>query len=161
MRYKNWKPKEQYFGTLYYGHYFKKVKFGYTGDYFYEQVTNKGLPRLPYYETAFDDYYNTKRINNSVNLNGLISKNYYLNVLAAYNHFQRVKNTYFKDLTTLDEVLTENASDQDTSTFNDIMTRGTISRTKDSAKFNYELGYDINHETALGIRIKNSNSNFY
>lgn len=156
LRFKNWKPKEQYFGTLYYGHYFKKLKLGYTGDYFYEQVTNKGFPRLPYYETAFDDYYNTKRINNSVNLNGQISKNYYLNVLAAYNHFQRVKNTYFKDLTTLDQVLTENASDQDTSVFNDIITRGTISRTKDSAKFNYEFGYDINHETALGIRIKNS-----
>lgn len=156
LRFKNWKPKEQYFGTLYYGHYFKKVKFGYTGDYFYEQVTNKGLPRLPYYETAFDDYYNTKRINNALNLNGQITKNYYLNVLAAYNHFQKVKNTYFKDLTTLDQVLTENASDQDTSAFNDIITRGTISRTKDSAKFNYEFGYDINHETALGIRIKNS-----
>lgn len=156
LRFKNWKPKEQYFGTLYYGHYFKKIKFGYTGDYFNEEVTNKGMPRLPYYETAFDDYYNTKRINNSLNLNGQISKKYYLNVLAAYNHFQRVKNTYFKDLTTLDEVLTENVSDQDTSTFNDFITRGTMSRTKDSAKFNYELGYDINHETASGLRIKDT-----
>lgn len=155
LRYKNWKPKEQYFGTLYYGHYFNKLKLGYTGDYFYEQVTNRGLPRLPYYETAFDDYYNTHRINNSLSLGGQLSKKYYINVLAAYNHFKRVKNTYYKDLTSLEEFLTENQN-QDTSVFNTFMSRGSISTTRDSSKINFELGYDINHETALGIRIKNS-----
>ncbi len=155
LRYKSWKPKEQYFGTLYYGHYFQKIKFGYTGDYFYEQVTNRGLPRLPYYESAFDDYYNTHRINNSLNLAGQVNKKYYVNVLAAYNHFKRIKNTYYKDLTTLDQFLTENEKDQDTSIFNTIMSRGSISSTKDSSKINFELGYDINHETAVGIRIEN------
>ena len=156
LRYMNWKPKEQYFGTLYYGHYFKELKFGYTGDYFYEQVTNRGLPRLPYHETAFDDYYNTWRINNSVSLVGQLNKNYYLNLLAAYTDFKRIKNTYFKDLTTLDQVLSENSGDQDTSIFRNAMSRGSISTTKASAKLNYEVGYDINHETALGLRIKNT-----
>jgi outer membrane receptor for ferrienterochelin and colicins len=155
LRYKNWKPKEQYFGTLYYGHYFNKLKFGYTGDYFYEQVTNRGLPRLPYYETAFDDYYTTNRINNSLNLAGQVNKKYYLNLLVAHNYFNRIKNTYYKDLTSLDQVLTENKSDQDTSVFNNIMSRGSISTTKDSTKINTEFGYDINHETATGIRIGN------
>lgn len=154
LRYKNWKPKEQYFGTIYYGHYFNKLKFGYTGDYFYEQVTNRGLPRLPYYETAFDDYYTTNRINNLLNLAGQVNKKQYLNLLVAHNHFKRLKNTYYKDLTSIEEILTENASDQDTSVFNNIMSRGSISTTKDSTKINAELGYDINHETATGIRIE-------
>ncbi len=155
LRFKNWKPKEQYFGTLNYIHRFKNLKLGYTGDYFYEQVINKGLPRLPYYETAYDDYYNTNRINNSLILTGQISKNYYVNLLVAHTHFKRIKNTYFKDLTTLNEILTVNPSDQDTSVFNNIVARGSISKTKANSKLNYELGYDINHETALGLRIKN------
>ncbi len=153
-RYKNWKPKEQYFGTLYYGRYIKELKLGYTGDYFHEQITNKGFPRLPYHETAFDDYYKTYRINNSLSLAGALNKKLYTNILFAYNHYQRIKNTYFKDLTTLDELLTENESDQDTAIFNDIITRGSISTTRDSAKINCEIGYDINHETAIGLRIK-------
>lgn len=155
LRFKDWKPKEQYFSTLLYGHYFKNIKLVYTGDYFYEQVTNRGLPRLPYYETALDDYYNTYRVNNSISLNGALNKKYYLNVLAAHNHFKRIKNTYFKDLTTLEQTLTENSSDQDTSIFKNIMGRASISTTKDSAKLNYEIGYDVNHETAFGLRINN------
>lgn len=153
-RYKNWKPKEQYFGTLYYGRYFKELKIGYTGDYFYEEIINRGLPQLPYRETAFDDYYKTYRINNSLNLAGQLNKKYYTNIIFAYNNYKRIKNTYFKDLTTLNQVLSENASDQDTSIFNNITTRGSITTTKDSAKLNYEIGYDINHETAIGVRIK-------
>lgn len=159
LRYKNWKPKEQFFGTLNYGHYFNKLKLGYTGDYFYEQVTNKGIPRAPYNETAFDDYYKTNRISNSLNLNGQLNKKYHLNLIAAYNHFKRNKNTYYNDLTTLNKILTINNGDQDTSTFNNIITRGTISSTKDTAKLNYEVGYDINYETALGSQIKNSKQN--
>lgn len=153
-RYKNWKPKEQYFGTLYYGRYIKELKFGYTCDYFYEQIMNRGLPRLPYYETAFDDYYTTNRLNNSFSLTGQLNKKYYTNIIFAYNHYQRLKNTYFKDLITLDQVLTENTGDQDTTTFNDFIARGSISSTKDTARLNYEIGYDINHETGFGLRIK-------
>lgn len=154
LRFKNWKPKEQYFGSVYYGHYYKQMKLGYTADYFFEQIMNRGMPRQPYYETAFDDYYTTNRINNSLNLTGELNKNYYLNILFAYNHFKRIKNTYFKDLTTLEEIMTENKSDQDTTQFNNVTARGSISSTKDSAKINYEIGYDINHETGSGLRIR-------
>jgi outer membrane receptor for ferrienterochelin and colicins len=153
-RYKSWKPKEQYFGTIYYGRYINNLKLGYTFDYFNEQITNRGYPLPPYYKTAFDDYYYTNRINNSLSLAGQINKNYYTNILFAYNHYQRVKNTYFKDLTTLVQKLTENESDQDTTIFNELTARGSISTTKDSAKLNYEIGYDIFHETGFGLRIK-------
>lgn len=153
-RYMDWKSKEQLFGTLHYSYFIKNLKLGYTGDLFHERITNRGLPRLPYYETAFDDYYTTNRINNSLNLTGALNKTIYLNVLVAYNHYQRTKNTYFKDLTTLNENLTENSSDQDTTKFSVLTTRGSISTTKDSAKINYEIGYDVNIESGFGIRIK-------
>lgn len=156
-RFMNWKPKEQYFATFNYVRFlpFKKgdLKLGYTADYFNEAILNRGMPRQPYFENAFDDQYQTRRVTNSADLKGALNKNYYLNILAAYTHYQRIKNTYFKDLTTLQQGLTENPGDQDTSTFNTITTRGSISTTGFS-KFNYEAGYDINHEKSFGIRIK-------
>jgi outer membrane receptor for ferrienterochelin and colicins len=155
-RYSSWKPKEQYFGTLNYNYSFKTLKLGYTGDYFYEKITNRGLPRKPYFESAFDETYITNRINNSIFLTGKIGKNHYLNVLAAYNHFERKKNQYYVDLTNMNNTLTTNIGDQDTSIFNDIITRGTFSQQKANTPFNYEVGYDINHETSKGIRIKNT-----
>ncbi len=156
-RYMNWKPKEQYFATVNYMRFLPlkqgELALGYTGDYFKEDILNRGLPRLPYYETAFDDQYHTRRITNSVNLQGALNKNHYLQLLGAFTNYQRIKNTFYKDLTTLTQTLTENPGDQDTSVFNTITTRGSISSTRKN-KFNYEIGYDVNHEKSLGIRIK-------
>ncbi len=155
-RFKNWKPKEQYFGTFNYSVFIKNIKIGYTSDYFYEEVMNRGYPRQPYQTSAFDDYYLTNRITNSINISGKLSKNYRINLIFSNNHFKRTKNTFFKDLTTLEEILTPNPSDQDTSTFVNYLARGTFSFIKDSSKINFEMGYDLNHETGYGIRIKNS-----
>lgn len=153
-RYQQWKPKEQYFGDLQYIRKINKLSLNYKGGYFYEIITNKGLPRSPYGETAFDDYYRTYRIDNALFLNGEIAKNKNINFLVSYNDYKRIKNEYYKDLTTLNEVLTENQSDQDTTKFNLINSRATFSTSKDSAKINYEVGYDINVENAYGLRIK-------
>lgn len=155
-RFQSWKPKEQFFGTMNLGRQFKNIHTGYCFDYFQEEIVNKGFPRKPYFETAFDDYYVTNRINHSVTVNGNISKNYRINIVAGNNHFVRTKNTYFKDLTTLEEKLVSNSGDQDTSTFNDVTFRGCISYIKDSTLFNYELGYDIHNEMGKGARIKNN-----
>lgn len=156
-RFKSWKPKEQYFGNLGYGYRFKALTLRYSGEYFWELITNRGQRRPPYYETAIDDYYRTQRINNSITLNGKVSK-YNLNIIAAYNYFQRNKNTYFKNLVDLTEQLSPNNSDQDTSRFGQWMSRGTISTSKQrltnkKSVCNFEAGYDINYETAYGNRI--------
>jgi len=155
-RVKDWKPKEQYYGALFLGREIKELKLGYTGDVFHEKITNRGAPRPPYNETAFDDYYRTLRVNNTLSLNGKLNKNYNINVIGSYNYFQRTKNTYFKDLTNLNEVLSTNSSDQDTTKFKTLMSRGSISYIKDSAALHYELGYDLNNETGYGVRIKDN-----
>lgn len=155
-RVKDWKPKEQYFGTFFAGVKFNKLRLGYTSDYFYEQIMNRGLPRAPYFETAFDDYYTTHRFSNSLTLNGQLTKRLNTNLLFAYNYYQRVKNTYVNDLTTLNQQLTETASDQDTSKFLNFTARGTFSTFNNAAKLNGEIGYDLQHETGLGLRIKDN-----
>src|SRR5690606_9732938 len=78
---------------------------------------------------------------------------HHVKVIASYNDFERVKNTYFRDLTTLEAQLSANPDDQDTSRFSLWMSRGTFARAKVGAKLNYEVGYDINVETAHGRRI--------
>lgn len=154
-RYQQWKSKEQYFASLSYTYSFKRLNLGYSSSYFKEKILNRGMPRAPYYETAFDDHYYTTRFDNSISLAGKLSGNWNVNSNNAYNYYNRTKNTFYRDLTTLAQVITENPSDQDTTAFSLLMSRTSFSRTKDSAMFNFEFGYDINYESALGKRIEN------
>lgn len=152
-RFQSWKPKEQLFGRAYWGRYFGALKWGYTGDLFLENIVNRGLPRLPYQETAFDDRYRTWRMTHATSLVGAVGKKHHLSVQAATNLYRRTKNTWFKDLTTLEEVLSADPSEQDTSQLWDHSSRGTLSSTRQAARWNYELGYDAHLETAAGARI--------
>jgi outer membrane receptor for ferrienterochelin and colicins len=152
-RYQQWKPKEQYFASFGYNYTVNKLNFGLKSAYFDEKIVNRGYPRAPYSETSFDDYYYTKRIDNNIYLNGKISKNWSVNSLVAYNYYNRIKKTVYKDLTNLNETLSLNSSDQDTSNFTLLMSRASFVHKIDSSKLNYELGYDVNYESALGKRI--------
>lgn len=152
-RFKSWKPREQYFGRLQYHVNIKNFHLGYRGEIFKELITNRGLPRAPYNETTFDDTYRTFRNDHSIYGSGKISKNFHLNVVTGYNNYERKKNTYFKDLTTLEEQLSANASDQDTSVFIQWMGRASVASQFKDSWINFETGIDINHETAKGIRI--------
>lgn len=152
-RFQDWKPKEQLFGTLNYRRVFGDLTLDLTSDYFWEEVINKGMPRAPYFQSAFDDYYKTNRFNNAATLNGKLKEDKHLNIIVAYNHFKRTKNTFIRDLTTIEDQLSASSGAQDTSTFNNIMSRGTFSSSNEEALFNYELGYDINHEVGFGPRI--------
>lgn len=149
-----WNPKEQYFGTLKYGYGFKRLQFTVKGDAFYEKITNRGESRSPYNVTAFDDFYYTNRYNGSASVRGEILENHYLDQIVAYNYYRRIKNTFFKDLTTLDMTMTPNAGDQDTARFDAYLLRGFVSRNKPDKIFNYQMGYDINIETGEGKRIE-------
>lgn len=154
-RVQTWKPKEQYFGGFNYGYDFKKLKFDYNFDYFYESIHNKGLPDTSATTVVgLDDYYNTHRINNSISLSGMLSKHFRINGVAAFNYFRRNKNTYVKDLTDLQESLSISDGSQDTSVFTSLMSRATISNVNKSSKLNYEVGYDLRHDYSRGARIE-------
>lgn len=154
-RFQQWKPKEQYFASAAYQYSFKKIDVGVKSAYFDESIINRGYPRAPYAESTFDDHYYTKRLDNSVFLKGRLSPNWSVNALTAYNYYNRVKRTVYKDLTTLDETLSANSSDQDTSRFTQLMTRASFIHSVQNSKINYELGYDANYQSAFGKRIEN------
>ena len=152
-RFMTWKPKEQIFGGVFFqwnkNGWFVRTKL----NVFNETIINRGYPRAPYQETAFDDHYSTRRIDKSLTLKKKVSKHGIINSLFAYNRYDRIKSTYFVDLTTLDQQLTNNPSDQDTSMFDQWVFRGNFSSLRDSVKFNYQIGYDVLIESASGRRI--------
>lgn len=150
----DWKPKEQWFGGLDYSSSINKTEWRIKSNLFLEKLTARGEPRAPYYESAFDDYFYTTRIDNSIFLKSPLSKNLSANILGGYNYYQREKRAYLKDLVNIEYTLLDAPDAQDTSVFDLIFSRGSIVYAKDSSKINGQLGYDINVETSRGKRIE-------
>ena len=153
-RYASWKPKLQYSTSVDIAQDIDKWTIGLHSDYFFEKIMNRGYPRAPYNESAFDDQYLTHRFNNNLNFKSALNPNYHIQGFIDYSYFERTKNTYLKDLTTLEPTMTNNPGDQDTTKFKNWMSRVSIHSTKNQA-INYEAGYDAQSEIALGNRIAN------
>ena len=150
-RFKEWKPKEQIINKIQYNLQTKNYTINNYIESFYEKLTNRGMPREPYFENAFDEYYHTYRTNFGSNIN-LKDDKKRVKILLAYNNYIRAKETFFKDLTTLSSILVEDASAQDTSTFNLILARAIISNIEDQS-LQYQIGLETQSETAKGNRI--------
>jgi outer membrane receptor for ferrienterochelin and colicins len=152
-RFLEWKPREQYFGS---------INYNYTGDfhsasvkseYFNQKIQNKGNPVLtPYQAYGFDDYYFTRRLNESLVYEWRMKKAK-LQFINAYSNYRHIKNTFRKDLVTLDQTLLTGDEIQDTSTFYSFAFRGTYSTNIPLNKINYQLGYDVNFESGEGNKI--------
>jgi outer membrane receptor for ferrienterochelin and colicins len=158
-RHMQWKPKIQYTANFKYGTDIGNFKLRYSARYFNEYILNRGTPRPPYFEDAFDDEYRTDRITNSIFFNGNISKNQYIDLLFDYSYYVRKKNTYFKDLTTLKQVMTTNEGDQDTTMFDNYIFRGSYSWDDPYKVVGVLAGTELNFETAEGRRIEDSTKN--
>lgn len=148
-----WNPKEQVFGGINYRYNRKNTLFNFGGQLFNENIINRGTPRPPYQQSAFDDYYQTTRINQRANFQYRFKNNYKLSIIAAYNGYLRKKNTQIRDLTEITDVISGNPSDHDTSAYHSFIARGRFVQTKINSKINYEIGYDILYEIANGERI--------
>lgn len=147
-----WRPREQYQGTLQYVWDLKNTTFNYKGSYFYELITSRGMPLAPYFESAFDNFFHTYRRDNAVFINTNLPKERHINFMAAYNAYKRVKKESSTDLTTLIETYPDN--NQDTSMYNELNSRATLTTGKVSARFNYEIGYDVNLQWANSTQIE-------
>lgn len=153
-----WKPKEQYFGTAEVGLQVKKTEISLRSSYFEEKITNRGYPREPYYETAFDEYYFTKRLDHAIFMNTKF-KNLNVRNEVAFNIYDRTKNTFYTDLTTLEQTFTGGSELQDTSEFTLLHVKSVLSKFSLASTLNFETGIDLNIETARGKRIEDSIQN--
>lgn len=153
-RYKQWKPREQYFADASYLYNSDKFIYRLKAEYYNELITDRGLPRQPFLINAFDNYYRTYRYNGSSDALFKFKKDKSLQLKGAYNYYKRLSNNYFKDLTNLENTLTP-AENQDTSVFTNIMARAIYSFYSKEKKLTYQTGIDINYETGIGKRILN------
>ena len=152
-RYKDWKPREQYFGSFLFSRRINHLKLSYIFDVFTEKMTDRGAPRSPYFVNAFDTHVKTLRLSNKLLLSGRISKNNFLDITMSQSYYTRSRNIYFKDLTTLEETITQSNTDQDTTTFNNYMFRGVFSTNSDSSKFNFMVGSELKQDFIKAERV--------
>lgn len=153
-RFKQWKPKEQYFSRFSYCYQKNSFSLKPYLSYFYEKITNRGMPRAPYNEMAFDDEYNSWRIDGGLSIQKTFDNQSSLNIQAAYNDYKRIKNTFVKDLTTLNRVLSETPGSQDTISFSLLMSRGTWNTNRKGKSLDIQLGYELSLENSAGKRIE-------
>ncbi|MEL6864121.1 MAG: TonB-dependent receptor [Bacteroidota bacterium] len=145
-----WNPKTQYNadGTLRY-RFSDSTNLTYQFRYFNEVLSNYGGVRRPQFRPyAFDEFYTTKRLDHSLNLETYIGKNFYLNSTTAYNQYDREKETERLDMET------------DTTSFTSFLHRSILSTVSDS-KLNAQVGFEILGETGSGGRIVDSTSTPY
>jgi outer membrane receptor for ferrienterochelin and colicins len=151
-----WKPKQQVFGNFGIVNQTGKLKVRFTTDIFSEKLENRGVPVINHKEAyAYDEYYLTNRFITSLNLEYKINKTSYWNVLSSFSFYQRDKVTYRKDLTqTYNNMeLVPSPDANSTNSFLNVMSRGTYNNSKQD-KFNYQIGYDVNINSAFGTKIE-------
>jgi len=152
-RFSQWKPKTQLFGGARISYQRKKWNIQLSSRIFEENIINKGLPRAPYYITAFDDNYYTMRFDNAIRAQGKVGRNGQFKAMASFNDYLRRKNSYAVDLTGVSKELATTSGDQDTSTFQQLISRSSYVYQPDSSWYGFEIGYDINVQFAQGARI--------
>jgi outer membrane receptor for ferrienterochelin and colicins len=152
-RFKLWKPKRQYDTEVWHAYRKGDSKLRTTFSYFHELLKNKGALLPPYYETAFDNHFHTRRWTLKAEGHHPLSEQLLLEGTAAWSDFRREKETLFKDLTTLTEVRSANTEDQDTSVFSALMIRTMLTQPDKNKAFSFQAGTDIHHEFGEGKRI--------
>ena len=119
---------------------------------FNEKLINKGYPRAPYGEIAFDEHYLTRRYNSSITFNHYNSNLKDLEVLFSLNTFRRYKYRYSNDLTTLNASLISGNGESDTTSLYEIKSRGNHLM-KQTERLTLNIGWDVSHEALSGARI--------
>jgi outer membrane receptor for ferrienterochelin and colicins len=147
------KPRRQYFFDGYYIFSTGKLKLKVAGDYFNELLLDKGPLLGPYYETAFDNHFTTVRYSGRADASITLPKQHFISLLASVSIYDRIRETYFKDLTTLTEYPVRQSWAQDTTKIQSIVARGTFAKSNPDKKFNYQTGFDINDERGTGKKI--------
>lgn len=151
-RYQPWKPREQYFGRLNYRYALNpRWNLNYKGEAMQDKITDRGRPRAPYNESAFDSEFITQRFDNALFASGDFGRAGSFQGLVAHDRYQRTRTMGLRDLT--DMQFQPVPGEADDSRFSLTNIRATWSSNTDSAKFGYELGVDLNLETAKGERI--------
>jgi outer membrane receptor for ferrienterochelin and colicins len=152
----DWIPKEQYTGRVQYSYKHKNATINVRSELLRSNLLDRGAPLLPYKEAAVDQHYTNQRFDNSLSYSNKIGKSS-LQMILGNNNFNRIKNKYYRNLVTLEEVLVAGEAEQDTQTFNASVFRTIYGFDKAKTKgIETLIGFDGNYEIGTGNRIKNN-----
>lgn len=158
---KSWDPKETYFGDFSYVYRSKKDWFNRVKvSYFQDRIRDRKDPTGPF-TIADDIWFKTRRVDAAYILNGKYKENFYVQSTNGYNNYQRIKNTYTKNLSTLGTTIKKNtdfSNFQDTTVIHQVSSRTFVAYQNDESKYSYQVGYDFNLESGQGKRFKNLNT---
>ncbi|NOY50538.1 MAG: TonB-dependent receptor [Chlorobi bacterium] len=151
-RWQQWIPKQQYTADLTYKYKWKSGFIKPAITYFDQELRDKGDLLPPYYETAFDKYYYTKRLVYRSDMHIEFSPKSRLNGTLAYSTYDKIKNTFLNNLSVLEKAIVP--GQQDTTRFDNMMLRADISHGAAESNFSFVAGLDLNNERGVGERIK-------
>ncbi|MEL6655700.1 MAG: TonB-dependent receptor [Bacteroidota bacterium] len=152
-----WNPKTQFnynSKVVYRPH--DSLTIRYQQQYFDESVFIYGPVKRPTFRPyAFDQEYETRRSDHSVQVEGWLSPKWYLSSQTAFNRYDRLRHYRERDLET--DTTTAIALEQDTTQFDAWLHRTSISSAL-KGKFNYQFGLEYLNEIGGGRRIVDSSS---
>ena len=149
-----WKPKEQYFADVDAKTVIGGFDVRYKGGYFEELLISKGLLIAPYFEGAYDNKYKTDRLNNAIFISKQLENNKNFNFSLSHSIYKRSRNTFYKNLVTLEEILTGDDAEQDTTRFNSTNIRAAFYDEFLNDNLGYSVGIDFNLDNGEGGRIE-------
>ena len=161
-RYKEWKPKEQYFADAKYIYTNGRFHFALAGSFFRELMLDRSAPfqtlapgDTSWTYSGIDLHYLTYRPMGSASFSYRFKENYLLDVLMAYSGFIRYTNTYNKNLVTGAENIVPDQL-QDTTRYNQLTVRATYNMPAWKNRLNFQFGIDVNQEYDRGTTLLNN-----
>jgi len=115
-----------------------------------EQIDNRGAPRAPYGQTAFDNTYSTTRWIPTLQCRSFNDEGTVWNITQSWQRYSRTSGSYLTDLETLHQ--TSLSDEQDTTRMSVWQSRGTRYLSW-SERIHGSAGWDGRHETIAGGRL--------
>lgn len=147
-----WLPKEQYYANLKLSRQSKHWNLNLSSRLSDSYLLDRGEPILPYGEQAIDREFTRLRADQLLSVEYDSRKKLNARLMLHKNHFRQIKNSFSKDLTTLNQQLIPDPAEQDTQRFNAEGMK-LISNYLYSKKTRFLLGIDANQESLTGARI--------
>ncbi len=148
-----WKPKRQVNADVDYGIYLSKLNIKAHLSHFDELLQSKGDLLPPYFEKAFDNYFQTKRTTGKLSF-ATKGSNFFTsdNSVSLYD---RTRTLWYNNLSLLEKTHIED----DVTRFKALLSRSIYTYKYDPFDIGLQTGYDLNVEWADGQRIGNETKN--
>ena len=160
LRSKEWNPKKQKFGNVFWSKKIGNNKLELKSSIFEEEIIDLGNENFPPFNgTAIDNYYSTFRNSNYLKFNKF-SDFYNLNGLLSYSVTKFNKNQYNVDLisNSLEQTLDADYNSEDF--FRSVYSRLEYNRFS-SDIYKVQIGLDFNFEEVKGPKIQGGQANFF